>query len=305
MRRFQNILVVPLSVDRTVPVEMTAAVDLAVANGAALTVFGVIPQPSLAQRLLRFGDRDQTLASLLEAGVTAQLSSWAAAVADRVEVNVVVGDGHVPIEVVKQVLRASHDLVIMTSDGSDESDNAVKRVLRKCPCPVWVVRAHSSAGPVLAAVDPDDDPALNTLIIELAASQAEQRGVKLHVVHAWQFYGESALFGGDYALMSADTIGSIHDDVGFAHREALEALLDFVELTSPSPTVHLVEAKPVRAITDLIESIGADLLVMGGVGRGALEGAIMGSTAERVLDSIDRAVVVVKPPGFVSPVTLK
>lgn len=303
MRRFSNIVAVPLTTDRTVPVETVAAVDLAVSNGAALTVFGVIPQPSRAHRLLRVGDRDETMATLLTAGVDAVLSSWAASVANRVEVDVVVGDGHIPVEIVRQVLRAHHDLAIMTTDGSDESATIVKRVLRKCPCPVWVVRSPSPTGPVVAAVDPDDDPALNRLILELASSQAEQRGVQLHVLHAWQFYGESALLG-EYTLMGTESIGKYHDEISVAHQESLDALLDVVQLEPPAPTVHLVEQRPVRAITELIEELDADLLVMGGVGRGSIEGAIMGSTAERVLDSIDRSVVVVKPPRFVSPITL-
>lgn len=304
MRRFRNIVVVPLTGDRTVPVETTAAVDLAVTNDAELTVFGVIPQPSRAQRLLRIGDRDETMASLLTAGVTAHLSSWTASVADRLNVKVEVGDGQIPIEIVRQVLRRDHDLVIMTTDGSDESATIVKRVLRKCPCPVWVIRSPAPTGPVVAAVDPDDDPAFNALILQVAASQAARRQVKLHIVHAWQFSGEAALVGTEYMLLGADAIGKHRDEVGFAHREALDALLDFVELDPPAPTVHLIEQRPVQAITDLVERLDADLLVMGAVGRGAIEGALMGNTAERVLDAIERSVVVIKPPDFVCPVSL-
>lgn len=90
-------------------------------------------------------------------------------------------------------------------------------------------------------------------------------------------------------------------EVEFAHREALDELLAFVEL-DPHPTVHLVEDRPVRAIEALGEQLGAGLLVMGAVGRSGVDGLLMGNSAERVLGGTDCSVVVIKPPGFVSPV---
>ena len=284
-----------------VPAETAQAVDLAVENGARLTAFGVVPQPSRAERLLRLGRHKTPVSELLEAGVASMMSSWGAQFADRVDIDVVVSGGHQPIEVVRTVLRRDIDLVVMTTDGSDDARTSMRRVLRKCPCPVWIVRPARLDGPVLAAVDPDDDPGLNSMILELASSQAQRRNSRLHVVHAWQFYGEAATLGGEFTLMGGDAIGLLRDEVEFAQREALEQLLDFVDL-DPAPVVHLVEARPVRGIEALGESVGAGLLVMGAVGRSGVEGLLMGNTAERVLGGTDCSVLVIKPPGFVCPV---
>jgi len=43
---------------------------------------------------------------------------------------------------------------------------------------------------------------------------------------------------------------------------------------------------------------------MGTVGRTGIPGLIMGNTAESILNNIGCSVLAVKPPGFVSPVTL-
>lgn len=43
---------------------------------------------------------------------------------------------------------------------------------------------------------------------------------------------------------------------------------------------------------------------MGTVARTSLPGFFMGNTAEDVLSQLDCSVLAVKPPGFVTPVTL-
>ncbi len=48
-----------------------------------------------------------------------------------------------------------------------------------------------------------------------------------------------------------------------------------------------------------------DLVVMGAVSRSRLEHAIVGSTAENVLDRLPSDVLVIKPKGFISPVTFQ
>jgi len=44
---------------------------------------------------------------------------------------------------------------------------------------------------------------------------------------------------------------------------------------------------------------------MGTVARTGMPGLLIGNTAEGVLNEIDYSVLAVKPPGFVTPVTLE
>jgi nucleotide-binding universal stress UspA family protein len=55
----------------------------------------------------------------------------------------------------------------------------------------------------------------------------------------------------------------------------------------------------------LSRQLEADLIVMGTVARTGIPGFIMGNTAEAILNQIDCSVLAIKPPGFVTPVTLE
>jgi nucleotide-binding universal stress UspA family protein len=59
---------------------------------------------------------------------------------------------------------------------------------------------------------------------------------------------------------------------------------------------------PGVAIPALATQLKADLVVMGTVGRSGIPGLLMGNTAETILDQLSCSVLVMKPPGFVSPV---
>ena len=67
---------------------------------------------------------------------------------------------------------------------------------------------------------------------------------------------------------------------------------------------YLVKGDARKEIPLLAKKIGADLVVMGTVARTGIPGFIMGNTAETILNQINCSVLAVKPPGFITPVTL-
>ena len=88
-----------------------------------------------------------------------------------------------------------------------------------------------------------------------------------------------------------------------SHREALDLLLRPYGLSSTADNVHLVKGRPARIISEYARKQGADLIVMGTLGRTGIPGLMIGNTAEDVLRQSQTAVLAVKPAGFVSPVT--
>jgi nucleotide-binding universal stress UspA family protein len=58
--------------------------------------------------------------------------------------------------------------------------------------------------------------------------------------------------------------------------------------------VHVVSGHPVRMIVDLVEEIGADLLVIGATGHSALYERTVGSRADRIVQLAACPVLVVK-----------
>jgi universal stress protein E len=100
------------------------------------------------------------------------------------------------------VLREGYDLVLTEAEnpgflsrlfGSEDM-----RLLRKCPCPVWLTKPGGSAnyGSILAAVDLDSEGAphelagLNRRILALASSLAVSDFAALHVLHVWSAAGQ-------------------------------------------------------------------------------------------------------------------
>jgi nucleotide-binding universal stress UspA family protein len=201
-------------------------------------------------------------------------------------------------------------------------DSDDMHLLRKCPCPVWIIKpgAPKSYRRVLAAVDVHDayPPAelesrhgLNRQILEIASSLALSDFAELHIVHAWRAIGESAMRG---ALMHTPEYKIIAyvEEVRQQHAASLDGLMREVTgklgqdaLDYLKPQTHLLKGWARKEIPAQAKRIEADLVVMGTVARTGVPGFIMGNTAETILEQIDCSVLAIKPPGFVTPVTLE
>src|SRR5579862_7348609 len=62
----------------------------------------------------------------------------------------------------------------------------------------------------------------------------------------------------------------------------------------------LVDGSPVPALMSAASQVGANLIVVGSRGSGALSGLLLGSTSRQLVEHADRAVVVVPPPDKAS-----
>jgi len=301
MQRFKSILFVPLA-NRGNPAAIRRVTELARGSGAKLTLFGVAGEPTRLQRLF---DRD----GLVEDAVLAErarmdklLQRWAARESTDADVDVEVGD--VALRIIERVLAGSHDLVVVTSDEDSEDQASIRRLLRKCPCPVWVIRpTRARTQRVLAAVNPDPDEAeLNRTILELAASMVHLHGGELHVVHAWALYGESALRSSGFMHVDTAELSTLLEQERGRHETALQDLLMSSPLAHEPWQVHLLKGPAAQVVPALVAKRSINVLVMGTVARTGVSAMVMGNTAERVLDAVHCSVIAIKPPGFVSPI---
>jgi universal stress protein E len=67
-------------------------------------------------------------------------------------------------------------------------------------------------------------------------------------------------------------------------------------------TLSLAPGIAWQLIRTTARRVGADVIVMGSVGRSGISGLLIGNTAEKVLHAADASVLIVKPDGFESPV---
>lgn len=197
-----------------------------------------------------------------------------------------------------------------------------QHLLRKCPCPVWLLRDGGAAPRppqrVVAAVDlPDPDLAdadaveesqgLNRTILTCAALLAQPAGRPVRVLHAWQDPDAGVVAQWSGAEV-ADSVARSANAALSRRRAALDALIDKAKAwlaDAGAGTVELVPAliagAPRRAVPEAVAELDADLLVMGTLARTGMAGVLIGNTAEDVLNAVDCSVCAVKPPGYVSP----
>ena len=71
------------------------------------------------------------------------------------------------------------------------------------------------------------------------------------------------------------------------------------------PQLHVINGDAKHVVAKKARELDVDLVVMGTVARSGISGFFMGNTAENILNQLDCSVLTIKPPGFVSPITLE
>ena len=218
------------------------------------------------------------------------------------------------LEIIREVLRHGHDLVMATAQGRSNLKerffgSTTMHLMRKCPCPVWVVKASQPEWytRILAAVDPnphdEERQALNVKIMDLATSLARLEQRELVVVHAWTFPVERSLRGG-YVGLSTDVDRWV-SDAREQHRQWLIDLLQPYALEELEHEVYLLKGEAGRLIPEVAAAKQVKLIVMGTVSRTGVAGLLISNTAEKILSQVDCGVLAVKPDGFMTPVRLE
>lgn len=316
MKRFKQILLV-FDPQHTTKPTVDRARSLARSNGARITLLSVVPQPPADQLLVAGGPPREQIAAELAAERLEQCRAMAEYVgATGIEATARVAVGTAFIEIIREVLRGGHELVMLTA----EAERGLARrlfgstslqLMRKCPCPVWVFKPTQGErfARILAAVDTSsgeldgERDQLNPKILELAVSLAHSDQAELHLVQAWSLFGEG------YLRVRGDLHAGAIRNLRTAARERYQArvgrLLADLDLDGIPLHLHLPRSEDAaRAIVRLARAEHIDLLVMGTVCRTGIAGFFIGNTAEKVLGAVDRSVLTVKPEGFVTPVTL-
>ena len=200
--------------------------------------------------------------------------------------------------IVRRVLRSDPRLVIKDTHYHSRLKRALFtntdwHLIRSCPAPLWLVKPEVEfSRPVfLAAVDPlhegDKPAALDTRLLSEAFEYADELGGVVHAFHAFN------------PFIDPEDPARVEE----AHDAAMQRLVDAVQI--PDERTHVRAGNTVEVLPQLAVETDAAVVVMGAVSRGRLEHAIVGSTAENVLDLLPCDVLVIKPQGFVSPVTFK
>ena len=299
MQRFKRILAVyhdDIGADNV----FSHAVALARQNDARLTLLDVVPEryATPAGERERFKRLQRLLPAIQAEGV------------DDADVRVLSGTPF--LEIIREVIREEHDIVITSPETSTGLSglylgSTTTHLVRKCPCPVWVVKPNQDGryANILACIDPrSNDGSENQLdqkIVDLAASLATSNGASLHVVHAWDVEGR------DLDSIRSEIADQVRRDILEKHKglhsDRVRTVLEEGPIAKLSPQLHLPRgSQPHREILKLVETESIDLIVMGSVVKTGISGLLIGSEAESILAQIRCGLLSVKPDGFRTPV---
>ncbi len=208
--------------------------------------------------------------------------------------------------IVRAVLRERPDLVVAESHRHGTFArwllaNTDWELIRHCPCDVWFVRGEKlpARQNILVAVDPfhaREKPArLDDRLLQAAERVAGDLGGQVAVAHAYHapVTSTSGSLSEPFRWPRAASVAREH---AVRVEKTVNRLAERYEI--PSARRHLIEGEPAAAIAKFTKTRGTDLLVMGAVSRSAVQRAVLGNTAEKVIDAVGCDVLVVKPRGF-------
>jgi universal stress protein E len=208
--------------------------------------------------------------------------------------------------IIRAAIEGNFDLVIKSTHKHDSLKYVIFtptdwHLLRKCPCPVLLVKDHAwpKNSKVLAAVSAATDDTshqlLNYEIIHHACSMASLLQSDTHLVNAYP----PTPINIAVEIPEFDTV-KYNADMKLHHQKSLSKLaLDF---TIDDNKTHIVEGLPENVIPQVATSLDAELVVIGTVGRTGISAALIGNTAEHVIDNLNCDLLALKPPDFISPI---
>ncbi len=313
MTRIKNILVgIDLSqADRLVASEISAAnrhaldkaLWLAKHASAKLTFISALELSAHTQHMIEedprnFTDVDNNAMSVLDEFV-------AQAKAENIAAESRLAYGPAWEEIINEVLKGDYDLVIVGTRNLSSvrrllMGSTAMKLIRYCPCPVWVTKPDSETDTTSILVATDLSK-IGASAVKVAAVMAIAEEAELHVLHAVEFPMERHL---RFAQVVQEEIDKYRKESQEEAEEGIKKQLECEEVAAldQPPQVHFSTSLPETAIFEAIENHNIDLVVMGTVARGGLTRWLIGNTAERILPELPCSVLAVKPDDFKCPI---
>ncbi|RWR03658.1 universal stress protein UspE [[Pantoea] beijingensis] len=248
-------------------------------------------------------------------GVISQRTEWIREQANAyleagVDIDIKVVWHNRPFEaIIQEVLTGGHDLVLKMAHQHDRLEAVIFtptdwHLLRKCPCPVWMVKDQPwpEGGKAVVAVNlASEEPHHDSLNQKLIKETIELADMVNHTeVHLVGAYPVTPI---NIAIELPDFDPSIYNDaIRGQHLVAMKALRQ--KFSMDEKFTHVKKGLPEEVIPELAEHLDAGIVVLGTIGRTGISAAFLGNTAEQVIDHLRCDLLVIKPDGFETQVEL-
>lgn len=196
---------------------------------------------------------------------------------------VLIGD---PVEtLVYQVKKLGADMIVMGRQGhhsktTRDPGSTSRRVASYVGCPAYLVDCHQAVEPeaVVACCDFSESSHWESVV---AADWASETGAKLHLLHVIPSMGDVA---GPYCGLKSIDEAQYEKCVIQAKKKLRRQLLDVQQHYPELDVVMKLKegCATARIICDYLDTVSADLVVVGTTNQTGLMTRFLGTTAERV-----------------------
>lgn len=168
------------------------------------------------------------------------------------------------------------------------------KLLRYCPAPVLMVKTDKpwADSVILAAVDvgnaDGEHRTLHTSIVSHGYDIAALAKAELHVISAHP----------TPMLSAADPTFQLRETIEARYREQCKAFQAEYDISDEH--LHIVEGPADSLIPQIARQLNAGVTVIGTVARTGLSGALIGNTAEVILDALESDILVLKPDDIIA-----
>ncbi|MCI7354143.1 MAG: universal stress protein UspE [[Actinobacillus] rossii] len=215
--------------------------------------------------------------------------------------SVVVWNSNEAEAIVAEFVQQDYDLVVKYTKEEETLSSLFFtpmdwQLLRKCPVPMLMVRdgdwKHQRRILVAVNVSGDEEyhDELNQYLVDLSTNLADifERG-NIHLVGAYP----------PTPINMAIDLPEFHtkeyvNSIRGQHLLNMKALRQKFGIDEDH--THVREGFPEDVIPDVAEELGAELVVLGTVGRTGLSAALLGNTAEHVISKLKCNLLAIKPP---------
>jgi len=210
--------------------------------------------------------------------------------------------------IIYEVIEKNYDLIVKGTKDHGILKSVIFtptdwHLLRKAPVPVLLVKEHAwpEGGQIVAAVNVgvavDEHQSLNEKIVHHALQFANLLNSDVHLINSYPGTPVNI-------VIEIPEFDPTHysETMKQHHIDAMAVLAKRHHIDESR--CHVDEGLPEDVIPHRATQLDAELVVLGTVGRQGISAALIGNTAEHVIDKLDCDVLAIKPEGFVSPVKL-
>lgn len=226
-----------------------------------------------------------------------------------VKVDVIVVWHNRPYEsIIIQAIAENYDLIVKGTQQHDTLKSVIFtptdwHLLRKSPTSVLLVKDHDwpEGGQILGAVNVGSEDAshisLNKRITETCIGMGSLLKGNVHLVNS--FPGTPVNIAIEIPEFDPQSynasVKDYHQNNMTHHAESFGILPE---------NCYVKEGLPEDVIPQVAKQLDAELVILGTVGRQGISAALIGNTAEHVIDMMNCDVLALKPEGFESPIKI-